>query len=123
MIDHLLAIKDAVAAVGATGLRALSPSDSERFLKRCQQIVKTGYSQNPSSPAQGAKRRGRRKQSKARNLLDRFRDHPDSILAFMRDFAAPPSCRRSTPRDHRPTYRTNLSANFAQVAARYAAAT
>ena len=89
MTDHLLAIKDAVATVGATGRRALPPSDSERFLKRYQQIVKTGYSQNPSSPAQGAKRRGRRKQSKARNLLDRFRDHPDSILAFMRDFAVP----------------------------------
>ena len=37
--------------------------------------------------------------------------------------AAPPSCRRSTPRDHRPTYRTNLSANFSQVAVRFAAAT
>ena len=57
--------------------------------QRCQQIVKTGYSQNPSSPAQGAKRRGRRKQSKARNLLDCFRDHPNEILAFMRDFAVP----------------------------------
>ena len=89
MTDHLLAIKDAVATVGATGRRALPPSDSERFLKRYQQIVETGYSQNPASPAQGAKRRGRRKQSKARNLLDRFRDHPDSILAFMRDFAVP----------------------------------
>lgn len=89
MTDHLLAIKDAVATVGATGRRALPPSDSERFLKRYQRIVETGYSQNPSSPAQGAKRRGRRRQSKARNLLDRFRDHPDSILAFMRDFAVP----------------------------------
>ena len=87
--DRLLAIKDAVATVGATGRRALPPSDSERFLKRYQQIVETGYSQNPASPAQGATRRGRRKQSKARNLLDRFRDHPDSILAFMRDFAVP----------------------------------
>jgi len=33
--------------------------------------------------------RGRCKQSKARNLLDRFRDNPDGILAFMRDFSVP----------------------------------
>jgi len=37
----------------------------------------------------GPKRRGRRKQSKARNLLDRFRDYSDGILTFMRDFAIP----------------------------------
>jgi hypothetical protein len=52
--------------------------------------VDTGYSQSPApEPPNGPKRRGRRKQSKARNLLDRFRDHPDGILAFMRDFAVP----------------------------------
>ena len=33
--------------------------------------------------------RRRRKQSKARNLLGCFRDHPDGILAFMRNFAVP----------------------------------
>ena len=89
MIDHLLAIKAAVATSGTAGLSALPPSDQERFLKTYQRIVQAGYAQNPVAPAQGPKRRGRRKQSKARNLLDRFRDHHDNILAFMRDFAIP----------------------------------
>jgi transposase len=89
MIDHLLAIKDAVATAGAAGLSALPPSDQDRFLKGYERIVQAGYAQNPVAPVHGPKRRGRRKQSKARNLLDRFRDHPNSILAFMRDFAVP----------------------------------
>jgi len=89
MIDHLLAIKTAVAAARAAGLTALPAPDQERSLKDYQRIVKVGYLQNPVTSAFGPKRRGRRKQSKARNLLDRFRDHPDSILAFMRDFAVP----------------------------------
>ena len=89
MIDHLLAIKAAVATSGAAGLSTLPPTDQDRFLQGYERIVQAGYAQNPVAPAHGPKRRGRRKQSKARNLLDRFRDHPDSILAFMRDFAIP----------------------------------
>ena len=90
MIDHLLGIKEAVTTAGAAGLTALLPSDQERFLKGYERIVQAGYAQNPiASPPTGPKRRGRRKQSKARNLLDRFRDHPDEVLAFMRDFAVP----------------------------------
>lgn len=89
MIDHLLAIKETVAKASAAGLTALPPVDQERFLKGYERIVHTGYAQNPVMAPRGPKRRGRRKQSKARNLLDRFRDHPDSVLAFMRDFAVP----------------------------------
>jgi transposase len=89
MIDHLLAIKKAVATASAAGLTALPPADQERFLKAYERIVHAGYAQNPVTAPRGPKRRGRRKQSKARNLLDRFRDHPDSVLAFMRDFAVP----------------------------------
>jgi transposase len=90
MIDHLLAIKDAVATASAAGLTALPPTDQERFLRGYERIVEAGRAQNPvAPPPPGPKRRGRRKQSKARNLLDRFRDHPDEILAFMRDFAVP----------------------------------
>lgn len=90
MIDQLLAIKEEVATAGKAGLTALPPSDQDRFLKGYERIVKAGYDQNPTAePAPGPKRRGRRKQSKARNLLDRFRDYPNEILAFMRDFAVP----------------------------------
>jgi transposase len=89
MMDHLLGIKAAVATARAAGLTALPPSDQERGLQGYERIVQAGYAQNPLAPAQSPKRRGRRKQSKACNLLDRFRDHPNEILAFMRDFAIP----------------------------------
>lgn len=89
MIDHLLAIKEGVATARTAGLTALPAADQERFLKGYERIVQAGYAHNPLAAAYNPKRRGRRKQSKARNLLDRFHDHPDSILAFMRDFAVP----------------------------------
>ncbi len=90
MIDHLLEIKDAVAAARNAGMTVLPDADLDRFLKRYKRIVDAGYAQNPIAKLPlGPKRRGRRKQSKARNLLDRFHDHPDGILAFMRDFAIP----------------------------------
>lgn len=52
-------------------------------------IVQAGYAQHPVGAPHGPQPRGRRQQRKARNLLDRIRDHPDSVLAFMRDFAVP----------------------------------
>jgi transposase len=90
MIDHLLGIKDAVDTARTAGQTLLPDADLDRFFQRYEHIVEAGYAQNPPAiPAPGLKRRGRRKQSKARNLLDRFRDHPDSILAFMCDFSIP----------------------------------
>jgi len=90
MIDHLLAIKRAVDAARSAGLAALAAEDLDRFHKRYLRIVEAGYAQNPATESSaGPKRRGRRKQSKARNLLDRFRDYPEGILAFMHDFSVP----------------------------------
>lgn len=90
MIDHLLTIKTAVDTARDAGIKALPAEDFDRFLKRYLRIVETGYAQNPlTESSAGPKRRGRRKQSKARNLLDRFRNHHDGILAFMRDFSVP----------------------------------
>ena len=90
MIGHLLAIKTAVETARQDGESALPAADLDCFLAAYLKIVETGYAQNPApQQPEGPKPRGRRKQSKARNLLDRFRDHPDGILAFMRDFAVP----------------------------------
>jgi transposase len=90
MSDHLLAIKEAVAAARQAGLSALPSPEQERFLKDYERIVQAGYAQNPdAAPPRGPKRRGRRKQSKARNLLDRLREYPAAVLAFMYDFTVP----------------------------------
>ena len=90
MRDHLPAIKTAVDTARQAGQSALTAAGIAGFLDGYLQIVETGYAQNPApEPPEGPKRRSRRKQSKARNLLDRFRDHPEGILAFMRDFAVP----------------------------------
>jgi len=90
MITHLLAIKAAVDAARAAGRDALPAADLDQFHARYLQIVAEGYTQNPElTPPDAPPRRGRRKQSKARNLLDRFHDHSHSILAFMHDFAVP----------------------------------
>jgi transposase len=90
MIDHLLTIKAAVDTARGACLSALPVEDLDRFHKHYWRIVEAGYAQNPFTESSAVpKRRGRRKQSKARNLLDRFRDHPDGILAFMRDFSVP----------------------------------
>jgi len=90
MIDHLRGIKAAVAGARAAGQTALPAADVKRCRQRYDQIVAAGYAQNPpAAPPPGPPRRGRRPQSKTRNLLDRFRDHPDGILAFMRNFSIP----------------------------------
>lgn len=90
MIDHLLMIKAAVETARQAGANALPETDLERFRAGYVQIVADGCQQNPpQEPAPGRKRRGRRKQSKARNLLDRFGNYADGILAFMYDFSVP----------------------------------
>jgi transposase len=90
MIDHLLEIKATVENARLADTEALPEKYREQFQNHYFQILADGYQQNPPSESTpGKKRRGRPKQSKARNLLDRFRNHADSILAFMNDFDVP----------------------------------
>jgi transposase len=90
MFDLLVEIKKTVDAAAAEGQNALSSPQQESFRQDYERILQAGYQNNPPEPPPpGAKRRGRPKQSKSRNLLNRMQEHSESILAFMSDFAIP----------------------------------
>ena len=66
----------------------------ERLLEwhqQYQKILGEGRAVNPPlSPMPNVpKKRGRKKQTKAQNLLDRLEDHEDWVLAFLHDFQVP----------------------------------
>lgn len=90
MIDCLLEIKAAVELAKAT-TGHLDEKQLQYFETRFEQIVQEGYAQNPLSPppTKAQKKRGRRKKSKARNLLERLDQHRAEALAFMYDFEVP----------------------------------
>jgi len=90
MIDCLLDIKDVVDQAAQTTDR-LPEKQIQAFEARYQQILDQGYAQNPlpPRPANAKKKRGRRKKTKPRNLLERLDEHRQEVLAFMYDFNVP----------------------------------
>ncbi len=78
-----------VATVKAEGGGGLEPSTRTAFVERYHQLLDAGDQANP--PAQGRLpgQRGRLKQSKPRNLLNRLRHYQREVLAFLDDFAVP----------------------------------
>lgn len=62
----------------------------EGFKQKYRRIVKKGLEENPLPAAdEMPKKRGRRKKSKSRNLVERFANFADEILAFAEDFNIP----------------------------------
>jgi hypothetical protein len=90
MIDCLLDIKNAVDVAGETTDR-LAAEKVRVFEARYRHILYEGYAQNPlpAQPHAAKKKRGRRKKTKPRNLLERLDEHRDEALAFMYDFNVP----------------------------------
>src|SRR5205814_8254739 len=56
-----------------------------------QAILEKGWQANPPDPPprDGQAKRGRRKQSPARNLLARLSKHQDAVLRFVDNFSVP----------------------------------
>ena len=90
MIDCLLDIKKAVALAKPT-TDHLTKARIRDFEARYQSILDDGYAANPLSacPAHAGKKRGQRKKTKPRNLLERLDEHRQEALAFMYDFRVP----------------------------------
>ena len=89
MIDLLLEIKKAVDK-RRTVADKLNPVQIKGFEERYDQVIETGMAENPPPISRGQPgRRGRKKQSKAKNLLDRLHEHRQKALAFMYDFNVP----------------------------------
>lgn len=88
MLDELLEIKRSVAEAKTQAQAALAEEQITFFKQAYDRIITGGLRTNPPPKRQEGKR-GRVKQSFAKNLLDRLRDHPDKVLAFMDDFKVP----------------------------------
>jgi transposase len=84
MIDLLLRIKKKVDCC-IMGLRA---STMQAFEKDYDRVIKKGFFKNPFLPGDNHKR-GRKKQTKAWNLLSRLEVYKKEILAFMFDKSVP----------------------------------
>jgi transposase len=87
--ELMLEIKIAVDRAKEKSKTKLSSKALADFSARYDTLLKRGLKKNPPSKAEGVPKRGRPKQSVAKNLLDRLRDHKDAVLAFMHDFNVP----------------------------------
>ncbi len=89
MKELLLDSKAAVAQARAQGRSCLHPLEVADWKARYGALLAEGYQANPPDPPPETSRRGRRKQSAARNLLDRLSKHQEAVLLFLDNFAVP----------------------------------
>lgn len=89
MIKHLLKIKQAVDEARTLGKTALDKMDIAIFEEQYLQILNEGFANDIAPALPQIIKRGRKKQSKAKNLLDRLAKYQSETLAFMYDFAVP----------------------------------
>ena len=87
--DLLLRVKEAVASAVLAGRSRLYGPVRDRFAAEYRRIIKAGMRANPPPSATQTRKRGRRKQSKPRNLLLRLASRWREVLAFMYDFRVP----------------------------------
>ena len=66
----------------------LTDEEKAPFLERYRAIIDQGWQENPL-PEQVPKKRGRRKKTKAQNLLVRLGEYESSVLAFLHDLNVP----------------------------------
>lgn len=82
-------MKAAVAAARVSDLPHLPPAHRRTLQTRYEALLLAGLAANPPPPPSEVRQRGRRKQSPARNLLERLWLGHAEVLAFLDDCAIP----------------------------------
>ena len=87
----LVEIKTNIAIAQAAGTISLTLAQIANFERRYQEIIEAGLIANPPPPIDPdlPTRKGRRKQSPPKNLLDRLQIHQSEVLLFMHDWKVP----------------------------------
>jgi transposase len=91
MAELLVEIKGAVETAQEAGRQCLSEGERAAFEARYRHLLEQGFQANapPEIIEPVLKKRGRKKQTPAKNLLDRLQEHESGVLAFMHDFKVP----------------------------------
>jgi transposase len=89
MVKLLCHIKKTVDRAKSAGRNHLAHQTLSKYQRRYEAIIANGYRANPITEPKIPGRRGRKKQSPARNLLDRLTKYSSETLAFMHDFNVP----------------------------------
>jgi len=90
MADHLLAMHHAAQEWRLQGATCIPRMERDEWVTHYFAILLSGYAaQPPPVEAEASKRRGRQKQSAAKNLLDELLRRADQVLAFLDDLALP----------------------------------
>ena len=85
----LLDMNRAVMAAKALGRTRLAGGTLKTLLRRYDEIIQDGYTEEPSPKPSPKKKRGKPKKGKSYGLLDRFDKKRDQILPFLTDFKVP----------------------------------
>ena len=85
----LLDIKNAVTEAKAAGISKLTQRHLKQFRDRYSLLIRRGLALKENQPTSPSGTRGRKKQSKSKNLLDRLAARRKEVLAFMYDFTVP----------------------------------
>ena len=84
--EALLRWKKTVQRAADKGKSALSKQQVRKIEADYRKIILRGVRANPPPAPTGAPKRGRKKNSKAGNLVARLRDYSQEVLCFVRDF-------------------------------------
>ena len=87
--EHLLTCHKTVEEARARGETCLSAEVISHLTSTYHQLIEIGLAAQPPPASPAPKKRGRVKQTKAKNLLDRLQRNAASFLLFMSDFRVP----------------------------------